>query len=160
MVRRMANISGSASSEIDAPIDAVWAVVQDVEQWARWQDTLGEVTPGDHDAEDRVASCAVQIDAKLTKITMQLACSYAPPARMSFARKSGDLSSLEGSWQLEDLGDGRTRATYALQVDPGGVIGFLLNDERTEKLRALLVDSRPGELKARAEIDSVRQGAA
>jgi hypothetical protein len=31
------------------------------------------------------------------------------------------------------------------------VIGFLLNAERKEKLRALLVDSRPQELKARVE---------
>ncbi len=147
----MANISGIASTEIDAPIDAVWAVVQDVGQWAQWQDTLGEVTPGERDGTDRVATCAVKIDAKLTTISMRLACSYLPPTRMTFERTSGDLSSLEGSWQLDDLGNGRTRATYALDVDPGGVIGFLLNAERTEKLRALLVDSRPGDLKARAE---------
>jgi hypothetical protein len=31
------------------------------------------------------------------------------------------------------------------------VLGFLLNAERTEKLRALLVDARPEELKARVE---------
>lgn len=147
----MANISGSASTEIDAPIASVWAIVQDVGQWVQWQDTLGEVTPGERDGEGRVKTCGVKIDAKLTQISMQLACSYAPPTRMTFERTSGDLSALEGSWQLDELGGGRTRATYVLDADPGGVIGFLLNAERTEKLRALLVDSRPGELKARAE---------
>ena len=147
----MANISGRASSEIDAPIDAVWAVVEDVGQWAEWQAALGQVTPSGTDGEGRVSECQVAIDAKITKINMRLECSYAPTSRMTFTRASGDLSALEGSWQLEDLGGGRTRATYELEVDPGRVIGFLLNAERTEKLRALLVDARPAELKGRVE---------
>ena len=147
----MANIKGSASTEIDAPLDAVWAVVEDVEHWAEWQGTLGEVTVTGKDGEDRVSECKVKIDAKITQISMKLECSYAPQTRMTFERVSGDLSSLEGSWQLEDLGEGRTSATYELEVDPGAVIGFLLNDERKEKLRASLVDARPDELKARVE---------
>jgi hypothetical protein len=82
---------------------------------------------------------------------MRLECSYAAPSRMSFERVAGDLGSLEGTWRLEDLGGGRTRATYELEVDPGRVIGFLLNAERKDRLRALLVDARPAELKARVE---------
>lgn len=147
----MANISGTASSEIDAPIDAVWAAVQDVAQWAEWQAALGQVTPTAQDDEGRVSECEVEIDAKITKISMTLECSYAPPTDMTFERTSGNLGLLEGSWKLEDLGDGRTSASYLLEVDPGRVIGFLLNDERKEKLRALLVDARPGELKQRVE---------
>jgi len=147
----MARIAGNASSDIDAPIDAVWAVVQDVGQWAEWQAALGNVTPTSEDGAGRVSECEVEIDAKITQISMTLECSYSPLAEMTFERTSGNLSSLHGEWRLEDLGDGRTRATYTLEVDPGGVIGFLLNDERKEKLRALLVDARPGELKARVE---------
>ena len=147
----MANISGSASSEIDAPVDAVWAVVQDVGAWAEWQAALGQVNPTETDDEGRVSECDVDIDAKITKISMTLECEYAPTSQMTFTRTSGSLSSLEGTWRLDDLGDDRTRATYTLEVDPGGVIGFLLNAERKEKLRALLVDARPSELKARVE---------
>lgn len=147
----MANISGSASSDIEAPVDAVWTVVQDVAQWAQWQSTLGEVTPTGQDGAGRVSECKVAIDAKVTKISMTLECVYAPPSELTFERASGDLSSLEGSWRLEDLGEDRTRATYELDVDPGGVLGFLLNDERRQKLRAQLVDARPEELKARVE---------
>ena len=147
----MANISGSASSDIDAPIGAVWAVVQDVGQWADWQAALGDVSVTATGAGGLAKECRVRIDAKITQIAMTLECAYDEPARMTFTRTSGDLSSLEGSWRLEDLGGERTRATYALEVDPGRVIGFLLNAERKERLRALLVDARPGELKARVE---------
>ncbi|MDQ3722024.1 MAG: SRPBCC family protein [Actinomycetota bacterium] len=146
----MAKLSDSASTEIDAPIDAVWAIVQDVAAWPEWQETLGALEILETDAEGRATLCAVEFDARVTKIKMQLRCSYAPPTRMSFERVSGDLSALSGSWSLEDLGDGRTGATYQLDVNPGGVLNFLLNDERIGKLRETLVDSRPPELKVRA----------
>lgn len=147
----MAKLSDSASTEIDAPIESVWAIVQDVARWPEWQATLGSLDILEQDGDGRAARCAIELDAKAKKIRLKLGCSYAPPAQMSFRRESGDLSALSGSWRLEDLGDGRTRATYALDVDPGGVLSFFLTDERVAKLREALVDVRPGELKARAE---------
>lgn len=150
----MAKLSDSASTDIEAPVDAVWSIVADVATWPEWQGTLGALDILEQDREGRASLCAVEFDAKVTKIKMKLACSYSAPARMSFERVSGDLSSLTGSWRLEELVDGRTRATYALDVKPGGVLNFFLNAERIGKLRETLVDVRPGELKARAEAPS------
>lgn len=147
----MAKLSASASTDIEAPIDAVWSIVQDVAGWPAWQRTLGSLDVLEQDGDRRASLCAAEFDAKVTKIRLKLRCSYAAPAVMSFERVSGDLSSLSGSWQLEDLGDGRTKANYQLDVKPGGLLNLLLNDERVGKLRATLVDVRPGELKARAE---------
>lgn len=147
----MAKLSDSASTEIDAPRDAVWAIVQDVAAWPEWQATLGALDILETDRQGRATLCAVEFDAKVTTIKMKLECSYAEPSRMAFERVSGDLSALSGSWALEDLGDGRTGATYQLDVNPGGVLNFLLNAERIGKLRESLVDARPPELKARAE---------
>lgn len=147
----MAKLSDSASTEIAAPIEAVWRIVQDVAGWPAWQATLGSLDILEQDADGRAALCAVEFDAKVTKIKMKLACSYSAPEQMTFERVSGDLASLSGSWRLQDLGDGRTRATYQLDVNPGGVLNFFLNAERIGKLRETLVDVRPGELKARAE---------
>ena len=151
----MAKLSDSARTDIDAPIDAVWKIVEDVAGWPAWQRTLGSLDILETDGDGRASLCAVEFDAKVTKIKMKLSCTYSAPARMSFERTSGDLSDLSGSWRLEDLGDGRTRATYQLDVKPGGVLNFLLNAERIGKLRATLVDVRPGELKARAEATSL-----
>ena len=147
----MAKLSDSASTDIDAPIDAVWPIVQDVASWPEWQGTLGSLDILETDGDGRATLCAVEFDAKVTKIKMKLACSYAPPARMTFERTSGDLADLSGSWSLADLGGGRTKATYQLDVNPGGVLNFFLNEERVTKLRETLVDVRPGELKARAQ---------
>ncbi|HEV2777616.1 MAG TPA: SRPBCC family protein, partial [Solirubrobacteraceae bacterium] len=107
----MAKLSDSASAAIDAPLETVWAIVQDVARWPEWQATLGALDVLDIDVQGRPVLCAVQFDAKLTKIKMKLECSYAGPTRMSFERMSGDLSALSGSWTLEDLGGGRTGAT-------------------------------------------------
>jgi uncharacterized membrane protein len=144
-------ISGTASADIDAPIDTVWPVVADVATWAEWQGTLGTVRPLDQDSDGRVSRCKVEIDAKVTMIKLELSVTYDEGTRVSWHREGGDLKRMDGSWLLEDLGDGRTRATYDLEVDPGGVIGLFLNDEREAKLRQTLVDVRPGELKARVE---------
>jgi len=147
----MAKLSDSASTEIDAPLHAVWAIVQDVATWPEWQATLGNLDILETDRDGRATLCAVEFDARVTTIKMKLRCSYAEPTRMSFERDSGDLSDLSGSWTLADLGGGRTDAAYQLDVNPGGVLNFFLNEERIGKLRETLVDSRPPELKARAE---------
>jgi len=144
-------ISGRASADIEAPIEAVWPVVQDVEGWAEWQSTLGHVDALARDADERVSRCEVQIDAKIQKIRIELAVSYEAPRRLSWERDGGDLKGMDGSWELEDLGDGRTRATYTLEVDPGGILKMLINSSVEEKLRGTLVDARPAELKTRVE---------
>jgi len=76
-------ISGRASADIEAPIDVVWPVLQDVEQWADWQSTLGNVDALARDADERVSRCEVQIDAKVQKIRLELAVSYDAPSRVS-----------------------------------------------------------------------------
>jgi len=144
-------IAGRASADIEAPVDAVWPVLQDVERWADWQGTLGHVDAIAHDSDGRVSRCEMQIDAKIRKIRLELAISYENRQRVSWLREGGDLKSMGGSWELEDLGDGRTRATYALEVDPGGVLGMFISASVEQKLRGTLIDARPTELKARVE---------
>ena len=34
-------------------------------------------------------------------------------------QEKGEVKSLEGAWTFDELGEGRTRATYSLATDPG-----------------------------------------
>ena len=61
------------------------------------------------------------------------------------------MKSVDGSWQLEDLGDGRTRATYALDVDIGRMLGMVIRGPLVDVLRGMLVKARAGELKQAIE---------
>ncbi len=147
----MAHMGGTASAEINAPLDEVWAVVEDVLTAPDWQGGLEAITALEHDDEGRPTLVESVSDVKVRQVKTQVRFSYEPPTRLSWAQEKGDLKSVEGSWLLEDLGGGLTRATYSLDGDPGRMLGMLIRGPVEAAARAVLVNARPGELKARVE---------
>lgn len=147
----MGAMSGSASTEIDAPMDAVWAVVEDVATAPEWQKGLDTITVLERDERGRAIQCETMTDARLKVFTALVRFEYASPRELTWTQERGDLRSMEGSWQLEDAGDGRTRATYTLDGDPGVLMGRFLKGALEERIRGILIEGRPGELKARVE---------
>ena len=147
----MAKLGGSASEEIDAPLDDVWAVVEDVLSAPQWQNGLVSMEALDTDADGRATLVEVENDIKVRRVKSKVRFAYDGPHRLSWQQEKGDLKSVVGSWELEDLGDGRTRATYNLEGDPGRVIGMLIRGPVEDAIRGVLVNGRPGELKRRVE---------
>jgi hypothetical protein len=144
-------MGGEASGEIDAPVEQVWAVVEDVASAPDWQDGLDSMEPLETDGGGRVLVAESTTDAKVRKVSMRVRFAYDDAAHhLSWHQEKGDLKSLEGSWELEDLG-GRTRATYRLDGDPGRMLGMLIRGPVEGRLREILVGGRPAELKARVE---------
>lgn len=147
----MGHMGGSASAEIDAPVDEVWAVVEDVLTAPDWQGGLVAMSALERDADGRATLVETENDIKVRHVKTQVRFRYEPPTRLSWTQEKGDLKSVEGSWILEDLGEGRTRATYTLDSDPGRVLGMLIRGPIEAAIRAMLVNARPGELKGRVE---------
>jgi carbon monoxide dehydrogenase subunit G len=148
----MANLSGSSSAEIDASVDAVWAVVEDVLIAPEWQGGLSAMTALEKDEQGRAVVVETSTDAKVREIKTRVRFDYSgAPTRLSWVQEKGDLKSVEGSWTLEELGEGRTRATYSLEADPGRVLGMLLRGPVESAVRAMLVNARAGELKKYVE---------
>jgi uncharacterized protein YndB with AHSA1/START domain len=147
----VARMGGSASAEIDAPVDEVWAMVEDVLAAPEWQGGLVAMSALERDADGRPTLVETENDIKVRHVKTQVRFRYEPPTRLSWTQEKGDLKSVEGSWTLEDLGDGRTRATYTIDSDPGRVLGMLIRGPVEGAVRAMLVNARPGELKARVE---------
>ena len=116
-----------------------------------WQGGLVEVTALEHDDEGRPTLVESVSDIKVRQVKTEVRFSYAGPERLSWSQEKGDLKSVEGSWLLEDLGEGRTRATYTLDGDPGRMLGMLIRGPVEAAARAMLVNARPGELKQRVE---------
>jgi uncharacterized protein YndB with AHSA1/START domain len=141
----MTLLSGSSSAEIDAPIDRCWAVVEDVAGTPRWQNGLEQVDVVERDEAGRALICDTVNDAKFTKVRCRVRIGYDPPHRLTFTRvQSDDVDVMEASWELQELGPDRTRATYSLAVDPGHV-GMLARPlERA--LRPVVVGRRAEEL--------------
>src|SRR5512144_3432816 len=147
----MGKISGSSTEEINAPIDEVWAVVEDVLSAPEWQGGLKDMEELERDGEGHVTLVESSNDAKVRTIKSTVRFSYDGPTRLSWSQEKGELKSVDGSWELEDLGDGRTRATYQLDVELGRMLGMVIRGPLVDVLRGQLVSSRAGELKKRAE---------
>jgi hypothetical protein len=143
-------MGGSASAEIEAPLDEVWAVVEDVLTAPDWQGGLVAMRALETDDAGRATLVETENDIKVRHVKTQVRFAYDPPTRLSWEQVKGDMKSVEGSWTLEDLGDGRTRATYTLDSDPGRVLGMVLKPVEGV-VRGMLVNARPDELKAHVE---------
>jgi uncharacterized protein YndB with AHSA1/START domain len=141
----MTVLTGSSSADIDAPIDRCWTVLEDVAGAPRWQNGLDSVDVVERDDAGHAVVCDIVNDAKFTKVRARVRVSYDPPHRLQFTRmQSDDVDELRASWELQELGPDRTRATYSLSVDPGHV-GMLARPlERA--LRPLVVGRRAEEL--------------
>jgi uncharacterized membrane protein len=147
----MGAIAGERTVEIAAPIVRCYAIAADLERATGWQDALAEVEVVSRDGDGRPQVADAEFDARVRTIRSRLRFSYAPHERIDWVQDSGDVKSFRGSWRFEDLGDGRTRATYALEVDPGRMLGMLLRGSMEDKVRDFLLGGAAEGLKARAE---------
>jgi carbon monoxide dehydrogenase subunit G len=147
----MGTITGSSTAEIDAPIERVWALVEDVERAADWQGGLKAIRALERDDQGRATLCESESDAKVRTIKSTVRFAYDAPTALTWRQEKGEVKSVDGSWTLEDLGGDRTRATYDLEVDLGRMLGTVIRGPLVDLLRGTLVRSRAGELKRAVE---------
>jgi uncharacterized membrane protein len=147
----MGNLSGSSTAEIDAPIDRVWTLVEDVAAAPKWQGGLKSVRVIESDGDGRAVLCESESDAKVRTVKSIVRFSYGGPTELRWRQEKGDMKSVDGSWELEDLGGDRTRATYAIEVDLGRMLGMVIRGPLVDLVRDMLAGARAGELKKYAE---------
>lgn len=147
----MANVTGSSTEEIDAPLERVWELVEDVEAAPDWQGGLKAMRAIDRDEVGRATLCEAETDAKVRTIKSTVRFTYDGPTTLRWRQEKGELKSVEGSWELEDLGGGRTRATYRIEVDLGRMLGMMIRGPLVNLLRGQLAGARAGELKREIE---------
>ncbi len=143
----MGKIKGSASAEIEAPIETVYAAAADVEGSPSWQHEIKVAECRERDGDGNQVLMHMETDAGVRQLNSELRFSYEKPGRVTWTQEEGTLKSVEGSWELEDLGDGRTRVTYRLEVDLGRKLGLVIRGPIVGALRAHLVESMPDKLK-------------
>jgi uncharacterized membrane protein len=147
----MANIRGERTVEIDAPLQRCYEIAADVEHAPEWQGSLKDVEVLERDGQGRATRVETESDAKVRTVRARLRFTYDEPTRIDWEQEKGDVKSLHGWWQLDDLGDGRTRATYGLDADPGRVLGLLLRGPVQDSVRDFLLGGAAEGLKGRAE---------
>jgi carbon monoxide dehydrogenase subunit G len=144
-------MGGSASVEIEASVEEVWGVLQDVMAAPEWQGGLAKVIALERDRHGRPTLLDSELDIKVRRVRSRVRVRYEEPRRLRWTQVQGDVKSADAVWELEDLGNGRTRVEYRFDADPGLVIGLLIRGPVQAATRAILVDRRPSELKRRVE---------
>ena len=147
----MGKITGERSVEIAAPVERCFEIAADVEHAPEWQGSLRDVEVLERGPDGRAQLVETESDAKVKTVRALLRFSYDEPTGIRWVQEKGDSKSLVGWWKLEDLGDGRTRATYGLEADPGRVLGLLLRGPAEAKVRDFLLGGAADGLKRRAE---------
>jgi uncharacterized membrane protein len=147
----MGHIKGDRTVEIDAPIERCYEIAADVENATEWQGSLKDVEVLERDGDRRPVLVETESDAKVKSVRAVLRFSYEPPTGIRWVQEKGDTKSLEGWWSFEDLGDGRTRATYGLDADPGRMLGMLLRGPAESRVRDFLLGNAAEGLKQKAE---------
>ncbi len=147
-------INGDRTVEIDAPIQRCVDIAADIEHSPKWQGSLKDVEVLSKDADGRAEVVETESDAKVKHVKARLRFSYSEPTRIEWVQEKGEVKSLRGWWDLEDLGGDRTRATYALEVDPGRMLGLLLRGPTEGVVKNFLLGGAAEGLKREAESQS------
>ena len=147
----MGVIKGDRSVEIDAPIERCFEIAANIEAAPEWQGSLQDVEVLERDDDKRATLVETKSDAKVKSVRALLRFSYAEPTRIEWVQEKGETKSLRGWWDFEDLGGSRTRATYALEADPGRMLGMLLRGPAEAAVRDFLLGGAADGLKRQAE---------
>jgi hypothetical protein len=143
-------LEGESTAEIDAPLERVWKAVEDVTHGHDWQAGIKSLVALERDELDRPTLADTEADARLRTLRIQVRFVYEAPTKLSWKQTKGELKSLAGSWELTDLGDGRTAARYWAQADLGR-LGLLIRGPIVDILRVQFAGRRANELKTMIE---------
>jgi uncharacterized membrane protein len=147
----MAQIEGERTVEIEAPIERCFEIAADIEGAPEWQGSLRDVEVLETDGDGRAEVVETESDAKVKTVKARLRFSYFPNDRIEWVQEKGDVKSLDGWWNFEDLGGGRTQASYGLSVDPGRILGMLMRGPVVDQVRDFLLGGAAEGLKQKAE---------
>jgi hypothetical protein len=144
---RMGRIEGSASVEIDAPPDVVFAVAADVERMPSWQSGLlaAVVLERDRARRPRLVRIETSHGAAVVRFT------YKVPLSIAWHQEQGDAAHFAGAWRFTAVAGGKTRASYEVDVDLGRGFGLLVRGPVRARLRERFIDAIPLRLRDRVE---------
>jgi hypothetical protein len=110
------SVHASDTVRIDAPLEAVLAVVRDVDGQADWWPGMLASEVLDSDADGRVARARLVNDVKVAKDEFELDYTHTDTSMAwTLAGRSSAQKEQAGSWALADRG-GVTEATLALTI--------------------------------------------
>src|SRR5919108_3395771 len=150
------------SVEIEAPIETCFAAIIDYETFPSWQSAVVDTEVLDWDKQGRGKRVRLFVDAKVRKVDYTLDYRYEQPERIEWDFVEGNgINDADGHYLFEDLGDGRTRASYKLGLEVGIPLpGPVARRAHKSTLKASVEDlKREAEKRAASSANAERQAA-
>ena len=119
---------------INADPDTIMDVIVDLEAYPQWQSEIKEVEVLDTDEDGWATQARFRVDAMVTEVTYVLAYTYEDNAVHWTLVSSDKIKRNEGSYDLADAGDGTTRVSYRLELEPGFKVPSLLRRQGEKRI--------------------------
>lgn len=132
---------------VTADIDTIMDVIADFDSYPDWQPDFKSVEVLSTDADGWATEVRFVLDAMIMTTTYTLAYSYTENSMSWYLVEGAQVRTVDGNYTLDDLGDGQTRVTYTLEVDPTINVPGILKRKATKKI----VDSALKGMKQRVE---------
>jgi uncharacterized membrane protein len=114
--------------------DAIFDVIADFEAYPEWQDEFKEVEILEADADGWGTKVRFVVDAKVMTARIVLSYEYSDDA-MRWVLVEGDgVRKNDGAYLLEDLGDGTTRVTYEVEIEPAVPMPGMLRRKAAKRI--------------------------
>jgi ribosome-associated toxin RatA of RatAB toxin-antitoxin module len=105
---------------INAPAELIWDLMTDCVHAPEFIPGLISCKVLENHGETEIIEHQVKFSWLVPRLTYVFQAGYEKYRRIDFKRISGGLKELEGSWVLEQIGDGRqTIVLYSVYLDPG-----------------------------------------
>lgn len=111
---------------VNVPIEKFWAVINDFKSYPEFLPEIRKVNVSD--AGGGKTDVAYTIELALPVLNVTKSINYTlrmvpeAPSRLSWTLVKGDMKENRGSWKLEAEGEGKTKATYTLEIGVGLLI--------------------------------------
>lgn len=124
----------SESITVQAGADAVMDVIADFEAYPEWQDEVKQVEILETDDDGWATTVRYIVDAKIFSMTYVLAYTYTDDS-MHWTLVEGDqVRKVDGTYRLQEVGDGATRVTYDLEVVPAILLPKMVRRKAAQRI--------------------------
>jgi uncharacterized membrane protein len=142
--------TSTQSIQVHAPVDRVAAVICDFPRYPEWVDALKQVEILEEYEDGYASQVRFVIDAGVMVDDYTLGYAYADDlsrVEWHLVEPSKTQKSQQGSYDLDDAGDGSTTVTYTLEVELSiGMLGMF-----RRKAEKMIMDTALKQLKRRVE---------
>jgi coenzyme Q-binding protein COQ10 len=136
---------------INVPPEKFWSLITDFKVYPEFLSEIRKVTTSDAGGGKTDVSYTIELTLPVLNVTKTinytLRFTPEPPKRLSWSLVKGDMKENRGSWVLQGEGDGKTKATYTLEIG----VGLLIPKVVTTVLAEQQLPSMLDRFKKRAE---------